>query len=155
VDQKIILYIDDKNNVSKVKISLNLNPNIFLLKLSPGISPRVLDSLEDYDAIVIESFGVGGLPEYDGDGGFTKALTRFQQMGKCIALTTQVENEGSDMIIYTVGNSLKHDIGIIESYDMTLESVMTKLMWILAKTKKQKEIEKLFYTEIHHDILYR
>ena len=40
-----------------------LDQSVFLLKLIPGISPKLLLAAgEEYDAIIIESFGVGGLP---------------------------------------------------------------------------------------------
>ena len=42
-----------------------LNPRVFVLRLIPGMNPTVLRLLlDDYDALVIESFGVGGLPCY-------------------------------------------------------------------------------------------
>ena len=49
--------------------------------------------LERNDALIIESFGVGGLPE---QGGFYGCLRDAMAAGKIIVLTTQVENEGSD-----------------------------------------------------------
>ena len=40
-----------------------MNTNIFLLKLIPGIDGRILNTLaSSYDGLIIESFGVGGLP---------------------------------------------------------------------------------------------
>ena len=45
-----------------------LDDNVGLLKLIPGTPAAVLEfMLERYDGLVIESFGVGGLPEYEGD----------------------------------------------------------------------------------------
>ena len=49
-----------------------------------------------------------------------------------MVLTTQVQNEGSDLGIYQVGHSLKADLGVMETYDMTLEMAVAKLMWALA-----------------------
>ena len=42
-----------------------------------------------------------------------------------------------------------------QSYDMTLEATVTKMMWALAQTKEQEVFEKLFYQTINHDILFR
>lgn len=45
-----------------------MNQKIFLLKLIPGIDGKVLDALfPSYDGLIIESFGVGGLPHYEND----------------------------------------------------------------------------------------
>ena len=38
---------------------------------------------------------------------------------------------------------------------MTIESAITKLMWILANTRDIKEIRNLFYTTISNDILFK
>ena len=68
-------------------------------------------------------------------------------------MTTQVPHEGSDMAVYKVGYKIKEKYELIEAYDMTLEAVVTKLMWILGKTKESEEIKKMFYTPVNYDIL--
>ena len=70
-------------------------------------------------------------------------------------MTTQVPNEGSDIAICQVGHYLKQNPNILEAYDMTTESVVTKLMWILANTKNILEIKELFYKTISNDILFK
>ena len=113
----------------------------------------VLDFLfERNDAVVIESFGVGGLPE---SGGFYECVGDWLRRGRAAVLTTQVENEGSDLTIYHVGHRLKRELGVLEAYDMTTESVLAKLMWILAKTKNPAKVEKLFYTPVAMDMFPR
>ena len=45
-----------------------LDDNVGLLKLIPGTRRELVDfMMERYDGIVVESFGVGGLPEYPGE----------------------------------------------------------------------------------------
>ena len=58
------------------------------------------------------------------------------------------------MTVYKVGKSLKEKYGFIESYDMTLEAVVAKLMWILAITKAPSKVKKMFYRNVADDILY-
>ena len=129
-----------------------LNPRVALLKLVPGMGRETADFLlERNDALIIESFGVGGLPE---EGGFYDCLRDAMGLGKIIVLTTQVENEGSDVGVYHVGHALKHDLRVLEAYDMTTEAVVAKLMWILGQTRRREEVERLFYTPIAQDILY-
>ena len=42
----------------------DMKESIYVLKLIPGMKADILTYIfENYDAIVIESFGVGGLPE--------------------------------------------------------------------------------------------
>jgi L-asparaginase len=129
-----------------------LNTKVALMKLIPGVGREQADFLlERNDALIIESFGVGGLPAA---GGFYDCLRDWMDKGKTIVLTTQVESEGSDLGVYHVGHSLKMDLRVLEAYDMTTEAVVAKLMWILGRTKDRSEIEKLFYTPVAHDILW-
>ena len=70
-------------------------------------------------------------------------------------MATQVPNEGSDMSVYEVGHLVKTAYDIPESFDMTLEAVIAKTMWILGITKDRREFQKLFYTTINHDMLFK
>ena len=129
-----------------------LDDNVGLLKLIPGTKPELVEFMaQHYDGLIIESFGVGGLPE---NGGFYDCVRRAMAAGKIIVLTTQVENEGSDLGVYHVGHRLKNELGVLEAYDMTCEAVVAKLMWILGQTRDRAEVERLFYTPVARDILW-
>ena len=131
-----------------------MNPKVGLLKLIPGIDGDYLRYfLERNDAIIIESFGVGGLPMGERYH-FGEAIEWGINQGKTIVMTTQVPNEGSDMTIYQVGHHLKQYDSVLEAYDMTTEAVVTKLMWILGQTREPAGIRRLFYTTVAQDILY-
>lgn len=150
---KVYYYIEEKYTEQPI-FSRSLNPNVFVLKLIPGIDLSLLHYIaEHYDALVIESFGVGGLPCYGDDECF-HALSAFLETGKPIVMTTQVPHEGSDMEVYEVGQTVKERFDLIEAYDMTLEAIVAKLMWILARTKDRTTIQTLFYTPIAHDLLF-
>ena len=127
-----------------------LDMEVSLMKLVPGMSRDVLDFLfMKNDAVVVESFGVGGVPEA---GGFYDCIGEWEKRGRFAVLTTQVENEGSDLGVYHVGHLLKRDLGVLEAYDMTTEAVLAKLMWILARTKDPEEVMRQFYTPVAMDM---
>ena len=129
-----------------------LDSRVALLKLVPGMDREAADFLlERNDALIIESFGVGGLPE---SGGFYHCVDEAMAAGKTVVLTTQVENEGSDVGVYHIGHALKNKLGVLEAYDMTTEAVVAKLMWILGQTRERQEIGSLFYTPVAKDILW-
>ena len=106
-----------------------------------------------FHAVIIEAFGVGGLPTYRA-GAYRDAVAELIREGKTIVMTTQVPYEGSDMSVYAVGRDVKEDLDLWEAYDMSLPSVVTKLMWILGQTEDPKEARKLFQTPINRDTLW-
>lgn len=82
-----------------------------MLKLTPEVKAEIFDLLSGhYDAIILETFGIGGIPEYDDS--FEKAIFSWVDSGKTIAVTTQVPEEGCDLGVYQVG---KNSIIIKES----------------------------------------
>ena len=66
---------------------------------------------EHYDAVIIESFGVGGLPNYE-TGGYYPVIEKWISLGKVVIMTTQVTNEGSNMSVYEVGRNIKNAFGL-------------------------------------------
>ena len=155
-EEHILFYIDDKwQDKETVRFYHDLDSRVALLKLIPSMGSSVLDYLaEHHDAVVIESFGVGGLPSYD-SGDFYSSIEKWISQGKVIVMTTQVTQEGSNMSVYEVGQKIKNAFGLIESYDMTLEATVTKLMWILGQTREPDRIRELFYRTVNHDILWK
>ena len=128
-----------------------LDQQVALLKLVPGARADLLRMLlAQNDAVIIESFGVGGLPT---DGGYLEAVREAAQQGKIVVMTTQVQTEGSDLGVYQVGHALKGVDGVMEAYDMTTEAVLAKLMWALARTRQPEEVRRLFYTPVAADLL--
>ena len=154
-DSRIIFYIDDKDqNTRPLAFYHEMNNRIFLMKLIPGTDGKILDMLApSYDGLIIESFGVGGLPNYGNDS-FLLALSDWMEAGKLVCMATQVTHEGSDMEVYQVGKVIKEKFPVLESYDMTLEASVTKMMWVLGQTKDLEECRELFYTTVNHDLLF-
>lgn len=153
-DARITKYIRNDKMTSPVKFYKNIFPSIFLLKLAPGMEPDVLTYIgEKYEGIVIESYGVGGLPFQD-KRNFLEKLGQLTESGKIIVIATQVMFEGSDMGIYEVGVKALKKYNVLQAYDMTIEAAITKLMWIMAQTKDFNEVKEMFYTKINEDIMY-
>ena len=153
LNKRIIYFISEKTAGMSPKFSRWMEPGVFVVKLIPGMRADIISSLKrDYRALVIESFGVGGIPGGDGNG-FTEAMEDWAASGRVLVMSTQVPHEGVDLDLYEVGFGLKQKLSILEARDMTLEAVVTKLMWILGQTQDKKEIMQLFYTPVQKDIL--
>ena len=132
-----------------------LDDKVGLLKLIPGTPAAVLEFMLDrFDGLVIESFGVGGLPEYEGDASYFDIIHRGIARGKLVVMTTQVPNEGSNLAVYHVGGRLKSALRLLEAYDMTTEAAVAKLMWIMGQSRDFRRAEELFYRPVARDILY-
>lgn len=152
-NNKIIRYIKDEVTAERPDFYNCLNERIFLMKLIPGMKPDIFDYIkDDYDAVIIESFGVGGVPCDENDS-FMKAIRHWTSSGKIVVMSTQVPYEGSDMEVYKVGYTIKEKFGLLEAYDMTTETVVTKMMWILGQTTDVRKMRELFYRQINHDVI--
>ncbi len=151
-DGRIIQYIVTPKK-DAVKFYLNLDEKVALLTLTPGLKGDILDDyFRRYDAVVLSGYGTGGIPEGEYYG-FYEVIERWEKKGKTLVVTTQVQQEGSDMDVYRVGRGFKNRFELLESYSMTYESIITKLMWILPQTKKDEEVRKLFYQTVNYDLI--
>lgn len=129
------------------------NPHVMIWKLIPGLQPDILLKTADlYDGIVIEGFGLGGLPDTPGCDYFP-IVEKLIHMGKIVAITTQVPIEGSDMSVYEVGVRYKKNLPILEGKTMTPESMAVKLMWILGNARSSEEVVSMFYRPINYDLV--
>ena len=136
----------------RAEFSHSLNDRVGLVKLIPGGDARILSfALDQFDAVIVESFGLGGLPE-NTQAGFLQAIDHGVENGKVIVITTQVQNEGSDLSVNHVGHALKRK-GVIEAFDMTTEAAVAKLMWIMAETHDPARVRARFYSPVSNDIL--
>lgn len=154
-DGVILRYIQEVPVRGIPSFYYEMSDRVTLLKLYPGMKPEVLSYLfENYDIVVIESFGVGGMPEALMQT-FYAEMEKWKNADKLAVMTTQVVSEGSNMTVYEVGRQIKQDFHMIESYDMTLEATLTKLMWLRGMNYSHERLREAFYTEINKDMLFR
>ena len=152
-DRRLIQFLQRPAEYTHAVFSTALDPNVFVLRLVPGMRADIIPLLEGrYRALVLESFGVGGLPGGD-DGAMFAAVRDWCGAGHLAVFTTQVPHEGSDLAVYEVGRAAKALPGVLEAHDMTPEATAVKLMWVLGQTTDRAEAEKLFLTPVQWDIL--
>lgn len=151
-DGKVRYYIPQKAE-GPVNFFDRIDPDVLVIKLVPGMRADIFDyAARVCSAVIIESFGVGGIPYYENDD-FARKIEKMIFDGVRIVVTTQVPHEGSDMSVYRVGLQIKQKYRIPEAYDMTTEAALAKVMWALPRTATREEFEKLFLSPIGNDTL--
>ena len=86
---------------------------------------------------------------------FAEELGDYDKTHKILILTTQVTYEGSDVGIYEVGKRVKNRFRFLEAHDMTIEAVVTKVMWLLAQNCENfDQLQQRFYRQINFDTFY-
>ena len=127
-----------------------LDEHVIVIRLTPELGPSVLDLLaRDYDAVVLETFGIGGIPDYD--GGWHAAISRWVESGRIVVVTTQVPEEGLDLGVYEVGRAYANMGGVLAAGDMTVEAIVAKTMWALGQTRDQARVAELFAHPVNND----
>ncbi len=130
-----------------------LDPRVLTIKLVPGLDPSIFQALEPAaDALILETFGIGGVPDYGIDGpSFKQAIFNWVDSGRTVVMTTQVPEEGLDLGVYEVGRAYAEHPGILKGGDMTIEALCAKTMWALGQTREPQRVEELFYRTVNHD----
>ncbi len=130
-----------------------LDPSVMLIKLTPGMDTGIFDyAAEHVHAVVIESFGIGGIPHY-ASGDIGEKIGVLLSRGVRVVIATQVAHEGSDMGTYHVGQRIKARYDLPEAYEMTTEAVLAKTMWALAVTDTPAAFSHVFRMPVGKDLL--
>ena len=133
-----------------LKVHLNLNANIGVLKLYPGISLQAVQAvtLSAVDAIVMESFGAGNTTTASW---FTDCLQVALDSGKIIVDITQCQQGSVELGMYETSKKLQQ-IGIVSGYDMTFEAAITKLMYLMGQGSEKTEVTKLMEQSLRGEL---
>lgn len=131
------------NTECDFKLRDNICREVFLLKLTPGLDPRIFDMLinMNYRGLVIEAFGAGGLHFIRRN--LIEKLQNASEKGMAVVVNSQCLYESSNFTLYQTGQKVLEQ-GAIQSYDMTTEAATTKLMWALGQTSDVEEVRKIF-----------
>ncbi len=124
---------------------------IVVLKLFPGISNLVVKSIlsiPNLKGIVLETYGSGNAPNSDS---FVKLLKKAIDNGIKIVNVTQCKS-GSVMMGHYDTSLLLKEIGVINGKDITTESAVAKLMYLLSKELSVSDFKTFFEKPLRGEI---
>lgn len=133
------------------KVHTALENDIAVLKLFPGLSKKITLAILNtpgIKAVILETFGAGNATT---EAWFTDALTAAIKKGVIIYNVTQCLEGRVIQGMYETSSQLKK-IGVIGGEDITFESAVAKLMFVLGKKLSLKETKALLQKNLRGEI---
>lgn len=129
----------------------NFNANIVILKLFPGINKEVVKSIleiSDLKGVILETFGAGNAPTSEW---FINLIQKTLKKNIAIVNVSQCINGSVLLGHYETSNHLK-SLGIIDGKDITTESAIAKLMYLIGENIAQNKFKKTFETTLRGEM---
>ena len=140
-----------KPSRKQLKVHKNLDPNIALIKLFPGVTENTLNCIltnPTVKAIVLETYGAGNAPT---SKWLEKALKNAIDSGKIIVNVTQCSGGSVIMGRYQTSSHLKN-LGIISGKDITTEAALAKLMFLLGTNIEAKVFKTIYEASLRGEM---
>lgn len=128
-----------KPNFRRLKVYKDLDTNIAVMKLFPGISPDAVSallSIKGLKGVVMETYGSGNASSEDW---FLQLLERSIKKGLIILNVTQCKAGSVEIGKYQTSRELGR-IGVLSGYDITTESALAKMMFLFGTGLPQDEV---------------
>lgn len=140
------------NRRKKLKVHKDLDSNVMVLKLFPGINQQVIQQIINIDnikGIILETYGSGNACNEDW---FINLIEEAVQKGILIVNVTQCIGGSVAMGHYETSTRLKQ-LGVISGKDITTEAAVAKMMYLLPKELSPKVFKTIYETSLRGELL--
>lgn len=141
----------DKSNELQVKAFTEMDENVVIIKLFPGMNHYYLDAILNIPklkGVVLETYGAGNAPT---EPWLTGALETAINKGVIIVNISQCTGGYVLQGRYATSKHLEN-IGVIGGVDMTTETAVTKLMYLLGRYKDSSKIKELMVKSLRGEL---
>ncbi|WP_420551682.1 asparaginase [Tenacibaculum aiptasiae] len=145
------LLLKPNKKEEKLVFRKKLDNNVAILKLFPGITESVVKSfinIPNLKGIILETYGSGNAPTQKW---FIDLLEKAVDKGVYIVNVTQCAGGSIIMGHYETSSELKR-IGIVDGKDITTETAVAKMMYLLGEKLSKDEFKHYFETSLRGEI---
>jgi L-asparaginase len=135
----------------KLVVHKKLDTHVAILKLFPGITEAAVKSIlgcEGLKGVILETYGAGNAPT---DEWFIDALHKAILKGIVIYNVTQCKGGSVEMGKYET-SAILSEIGLVGGYDITSESALAKMMFLLGEGYEGLELVKMLQTPMRGEL---
>lgn len=140
-----------------LRVEAEFDTRLLSLTEFPGLDPELLKSIlepaierDDESAIrglVFRAFGAGDVSHR-----LHPVLEFLRDNEIPVVVTTQAPRGNSNFLVNEPGLALKDNNLAIPAYDMSIESITTKLAWLLAKKTDYRAMKDEMHRDLHGEI---
>jgi len=141
IDIRLRNFYQSRHNLP-LTVLKGFESNIAIVTIVPGTPVEMLLCLlaSGIKGLILRGYGPGNIAYQ-----YLKAIDKANALKIPVVINTQCREGATLMHLYDVGKKAL-DMGVIQAYDMSIETVATKLMWVLKHASDYNQIKEMMHT---------